>query len=175
MPRTRRLAPAFSIVAIMIVTTTPSTTWAQSISARSLGGYGAGTNFASGLGMRGSIIPFAGGFGGFMPYRMGGGSSLSFQPRAGSPAGERRSSFTLTPMSRGMSPMPGTVVTGSLGIPRLGTSDPMGKAGGSPMGNGLPSLSGSRGMGVMPPSLGYPFRQPPSLISPASTGPAMSM
>jgi hypothetical protein len=36
-------------------------------------------------------------------------------------------------------------------------------------------MSGSRGMGVMPPSFGYPFRQPPSLLSPSAAGAGMSM
>jgi hypothetical protein len=30
-------------------------------------------------------------------------------------------------------------------------------------------------MGVMPPNLGSPFRQPPSLIGPANSGAGMSM
>jgi hypothetical protein len=31
------------------------------------------------------------------------------------------------------------------------------------------------GPGVTPPSIGYPFRQPPSLLSPAAGGAGMSM
>jgi hypothetical protein len=30
-------------------------------------------------------------------------------------------------------------------------------------------------MGVMPPSIGYPFRQPPSLVTPSAPGAGMSM
>src|SRR4051812_10021480 len=46
----------------------------------SLGGYGGSmTDVGSGMGMSGPVIPYAGKFGGFMPYRMGGSSSLSFQ------------------------------------------------------------------------------------------------
>jgi hypothetical protein len=36
----------------------------------------------------------------------------------------------------------------------------------------MPSPGGSS---VMPPSIGYPFRQPPSLVSPSTTGTGMSM
>jgi hypothetical protein len=52
---------------------------------RSLGDYGAasGSSMAS-MGTGSPIIPYAGNFGGFMPYRMGAGSSLSFQSRGAS-------------------------------------------------------------------------------------------
>jgi hypothetical protein len=35
--------------------------------------------------------------------------------------------------------------------------------------------AGLGGMGVMPPSFGYPFRQPPSLVPAATPGAGMSM
>ena len=71
--------------------------------AGSLGGYGGSmTDGGSGAGMSGVAIPYAGRFGGFMPYRMGGGGSLSFQSRGTSPTGSNRTSFSLSPMSGGM-------------------------------------------------------------------------
>ncbi len=130
---------------------------------RSLGGYGgAMTDTGSGAGMGGPAIPYAGKFGGFMPYRMGGSGGLSFQTRAAPPMGSGRTPFTLSPASSGMSSMSGG----------LGTSAPFGTR--SP-GGGMQPMSGPRGMGVMPPNFGYPFRQPPSLLSPASAGAGMSM
>jgi hypothetical protein len=51
----------------------------------------------------------------------------------------------------------------------------------SPLGGGMGSGVGMRpsapgGMGVMPPRIAYPFRQPPGLLGPASgSGSGMSM
>jgi hypothetical protein len=153
-----------------------STAAAQAVSTgegRSLGGYGGSmTDTGSGMGMSGPVIPYAGRFGGFMPYRMGGSGSLSFQSRGTSPIGSGRTSFSLSPMSGGMSSMSGGMGQGLGAGPRalssFGTQGSMGLGGRDPM-------SGTRGMGVMPPSFGYPFRQPPSLLSPASSGAGMSM
>lgn len=123
----------------------------------SLGGYGGSiSSFDSGMGMGGPVIPYAGSFAGFMPYRMGGSSSLSL-PRRGAPViGAPRTSFSLAPMSRGMSPMGSS----------LGTTG---------LGGGMRSMPSAGGMGVMPPSFSYPFRQPPSLFTPTSAGAGMSM
>ena len=72
------------IVLAVLVTAGGGTARAQSSlsgGSRSLGGYGGSMPAAaSGMGMSGPVIPYAGQFGGFMPYRMGGGS-LSFQSR----------------------------------------------------------------------------------------------
>jgi hypothetical protein len=46
--------------------------------------------------------------------------------------------------------------------------------GGMGLGAMRPSGSGPGDMGVMPPSFGYPFRQPPSLLS-TSSGMSMAM
>jgi hypothetical protein len=40
---------------------------------------------------------------------------------------------------------------------------------------GMQRVPGAGGMGVMPPSIGYPFRQPPSLVGPPALGTGMSM
>jgi hypothetical protein len=40
---------------------------------------------------------------------------------------------------------------------------------------GMRRMPGVGGPRVMPPSIGYPFRQPPSLVSPSSAGMGMSM
>jgi hypothetical protein len=133
----------------------------------SLGGYGGAMTdmaSASGAGMSGPIVPYAGRFGGFMPYRMGTGGSLSFPPRGAAAMGSSRTSFSLSPMSGGMGQ--------SLGI---GSRDTLAPGGGMGPGGGLQPMSGPRSMGVMPPRFGYPFRQPPSLLGPTSSGTGMSM
>jgi hypothetical protein len=50
----------------------------------------------------------------------------------------------------------------------------MGLGAGTGLG-GMRRMPSSRGASVMPPSIGYPFRQPPSLVSPSTTGTGMSM
>lgn len=128
----------------------------------SLGGYGGSlTDAGPGMGGGGgAAIPFAGRFGGFMPYRMGGGGggglSFSAPTRGAAPAAAGRAPFGLTPMSGGM------------GGQGLGAGSRV------PSVRGMAPMSGSRGPGVMPPSFGYPFRQPPSLVAPSS-GSGMSM
>ncbi len=144
----------------------------------SLGGYGGmGEMSASGTGMSGPAIPYSGMSGGFMPTRMGGGSNLGFRPRSMTPSGVR-SSFSLSSMSEGMSAGPTGMgmgqASGSRG--RMGGSF-SGSSGGMRLGSGSRPMGGSGGMGgVMPPSIGYPFRQPQSLVpSSGSGGAGMSM
>jgi hypothetical protein len=43
------------------------------------------------------------------------------------------------------------------------------------LGGGMQRMSGAGRSGVMPPSIGYPFRQPPSLLAPSTPGMGMSM
>lgn len=118
----------------------------------SLGGYGGSmSNFDSGMGTAGPIIPYAGNYAGFMPSRMSGSSSLAFSSRGMSSVGSPRTSFRLSTMSSRMSSM-----------------------GGGPSG-GMGQMPKSSGMGVMPPSFTYPFRQPPSLFAPLVPGLGMSM
>jgi hypothetical protein len=154
---------------------TPSA-WAQGLSTpRSLGGYGATpSNSMASMSAGGPIIPYAGNFGGFMPYRMGGSSSLSFSSRATSAMGSTRTSFSLSPMTGGMTSMSGGMGQSFGARPRalwtFGSQTGMGLGGG--MRQQMPS-AGS--MSVMPPSFGYPFYQPPSLLGPSSSGTGMSM
>jgi hypothetical protein len=145
-----------------------STVRAQSAAGdgRSLGGYGGSmTATGPGMGMGGPVIPYAGTFGGFKPYRMG-SSSLSFQSRGISPMASGRTSFSLSSMSGGMRPGLGM---GSSTFAPLGSPGVMGP------GRGMSTMSGAGRMGVMPPSFGYPFREPPSLMAPASPAMGMSM
>jgi hypothetical protein len=145
--------------------------WAQSLgSFSSLGGYGAtpGNSMAS-LG-GGPIIPYAGNLGGFMPYRMGGGSSLSFQSRGASAMASTRTSFSLSPMTGGMSSMSGSMDQG-FGARTRAFGSLSSKTGLRPGGDTRQVMPGAGGMSVMPPNFGYPFYQPPSLLTPsASTG-----
>ena len=138
----------------------------SSVEGRSLGGYGGSiTETGSDMGMSGPVIPYGGMFGGFMPYRMGGGSSLSFPTRGSSTPGSGRRSFSLSPMSGGMG---GGFGAGSRMSSSFGSRTATGL-------DGMQSMPGTRRMGVMPPSFGSPFRQPPSLLSPSSGGAGMSM
>lgn len=143
---------------------------------RSLGGYGASMSADNpAMGMSGPVIPYGGNFGGFMPYRMGGGGDLSFRTRGASTLGSNRVSFSLSPMSAMGS------MTGGMGSGLGGGSRPFATAGSQgSLGLGAGMSTGGRmatmpGTGVMPPSFGYPFRQPPSLSAPAAVGMGMSM
>ncbi|HEV3165823.1 MAG TPA: hypothetical protein VGZ22_17475, partial [Isosphaeraceae bacterium] len=142
----------------------------------SLGGYGGSMSSSpSGMGMSGPVIPYAGKFGGFMPARMGGGS-LSFPSRDTSAMGTSRTSFSLSSMSGGMSSMSGGMGGGARSLSSFGSRGGMGLDGGMGLGSGMVRpMAGAKGMGVMPPSFGYPFYQPPSLLSPSSAGMGMSM
>jgi len=104
------------------------------------------------------LVPYAGGFAGFMPYRMDSGGALAFRPRPGSAMGPTRASFRLS-SSGGMAP--GRRSSLNMGL-RSGTSAS------STM---RPAPAGS---GVMPPNFGYPFRQPP-MPGATSTGTASLM
>jgi hypothetical protein len=140
---------------------------------RSLGGYGAASAGATAsMGSSSPMIPYAGSFGGFMPYRMSGGgdSGLSISTRGSSLMESPRSSFSLAPMSSGMGSgfgprtrSPGTF--SSQGLRGDGARGLMSQ----PMGGGTGTRS------VMPPNFGYPFYQPPSLLLPASSAAGMSM
>lgn len=140
----------------------------------SLGGYGAASTYASpGMGAAGSgpmIIPYGGMFEGFMPSRMGGGDSLAFRSRPSAAMGSARTSFSLAPLSGGMGRNRGASMAPALGGSGLGA--PGGMRVGGAMGRRAP---GPGGMGVMPPSFGYPFRQPPSLVPASTPGAGMSM
>jgi hypothetical protein len=123
------------------------------------------------IGASGSFVPYAGNFGGFMPYRVGGGTSLSFSSRGTSTMEPSRTSFSLTSMRGGMTSMsaangqgPGS---GSRSLSSFGLRGGMRLEG--EMRQQMPG-----GMSVMPPNFGYPFYQPPSLPAPSSSG-GMSM
>jgi hypothetical protein len=89
----------------------------------------------AGMGVGGPIIPYAGNFGGFMPYRMGGSSSLSFSSRGTSAMGSARTSFGLSPMTGGMITMPGGIGK-DLGA-RSRTLSSFGLQGGMGLGGGM--------------------------------------
>jgi hypothetical protein len=117
----------------------------------SLGGFGAASPYANPAMSvsRSMVIPYGGMFEGFMPSRMGGGGTLSFRARPTATMGSGRTSFSLSPSVGGMG---------------------QGRGGRAGMSSRI-----DRRMGVMPPSLGYPFRQPPSLVPSTSQVSGMSM
>ena len=137
-----------------------------------LGGYGAMSGAApAGMGATAPIIPYGGSLSGFMPYRMGGGG-LTFGTRNSSAIGSGRSSFRMSSLVGGM-PMS----TAAFG---RGANTPT-AAIGSLRAPGLMDLGGgmSRSMSrdeksVMPPSFGYPFYQPPSLLGTSTSFLGMS-
>lgn len=145
-----------------------------------LGGYGAmaggpgssmggGFNIVDSSGMGGSVIvPAGGGLGAAMSPSMKAGG-LSFRSRPAATMGTARPSFEL---GGAMGAMNRTA--GGMGGRRPFTLQPGNLMGGTGLG-GMRRMSGAGRMGVMPPSIGYPFRQPPSLLSPSSAGAGMSM
>jgi len=144
---------------------------------RSLSGY-SGSMTGVGTSSGGSIIPYAGSFGGFMPARMSGASPLAFQPRTRPGLGSGRAPFSLTPMPSSTSNRAGSMggMRGTSRSRSLLYGDRM-STGGSWMsrpGLGLP-MSGGPEMGVLPPSFAYPFYWPPSFSSALGLGPGMSM
>ena len=146
-----------------------------------LGGYGAmtgasgasmggGFNIVEASGMGGNVIvPAAGGLGASMSPAMRGGG-LFFRSRPSTAFYSARLSFGLDSMSGGM-----TRMVGGMGGRRPFTLQPSTLSGGMGLGSGMRRMPAAGGMGVMPPSIGYPFRQPPSLVSPSSAGAGMSM
>ena len=146
-----------------------------------LGGYGAmtgasgasmggGFNIVDPSGMGGNVIvPAAGGGGAAMSPSMRGGG-LSFQPRSATTMYSARPSFVLDSMGGGM-----TRMGGGMGGRRPFALQPSSLTGGMGLGGGMRRMPAAGGMGVMPPSIGYPFRQPPSLLIPSAAGAGMSM
>jgi len=127
----------------------------------------------AGMGTGSPIIPYAGNFGGFMPYRMGGGSSLSFQSRGASAMESTRTPFSLSPMTGGMTSMSDGMGQGFGARARVFSS--FGSQSGMGLGGGTRQVMPRTGeMSVMPPNFGYPFYQPPKLLAPSSSG-GMSM
>lgn len=146
----------------------------------SLGGYGASMGSAgSGMGGGSMIIPYGGRTEGFMPGRMGGGSSLSFQTRPSAAMSPARGSFGLAPTAGAMSGTGGGSRSGLGGMGRglgsrsamSGLSSPRTSLG---PGRGSFQLGSGGGTGVMPSRIGYPFRQPPSVL-PSAGGIGSSM
>jgi hypothetical protein len=146
-----------------------------------LGGYGAmpgssgmamggGLNAVDPSGMGGNIIvPAAGGAMPAMttPSMRGGGPS--FRPGTSAAMYAARRRFTLGSMgSMGR-------MAGGVGGRRSFTLPAGVLSEGMDLGRGMRRMRSAGGMGVMPPSLGYPFRQPPSLLTPSSTATGMSM
>jgi hypothetical protein len=126
------------------------------------------------IGASSLIIPYAGNFGGFMPYRMGGGSDLSFASRGTSTMASGRTSFSLSPMTGAMSSMQTAPGLG-LGA-RPGGLLPSGARGSMGLGGGMREPVPVTGrMSVMPPNFGYPFYQPPRMLAPSAAGAGMSM
>jgi hypothetical protein len=167
----RKRRSSVLLTALAWIWATPEAHAQNTSSVRSLGGFGATTNSPmASMGSSSPMIPYAGSFGGFMPYRMATGTSspLSFAPRASSALQSTRTSFRLSPMSSGMG------MDSGLGS---GLFAPLRSQGAMRLGGGLMNqpMEGDNKTSVMPPNFGYPFFQPPSLISPVAPTSGMSM
>ncbi len=122
-----------------------------------LGGYG-GTMSAPGVGPM--LIPYGGSSEGFLPDRVGMGAPLRFQSRPSPMISAGRKEFRIS-SSPGLS---------------LGRSRPMaGFDGGSALLGGRGRPQSRAATGVMAPRIGYPFREPPSLVGPPLGGMGPSM
>ncbi len=139
----------------------------------SLGGYGSGMPVADpSMSATAPLIPYSGTFSGFMPIRMG-SSSLAFRPRDSARIGSNRARFSLAPMASSTQPMGGGLLPRSRSL--LVRPGSMRQGGMTRIGRGRSSsLLDPPAMGVMPPSLAYPFYQPPPFPG-TYTAPGMSM
>lgn len=119
-----------------------------------------------------SYLPYGANMSGFIPYTPGPGGGLGAQPR-------------MSPVSSARPPIVGAGMGGGMGVqlgqPRsaiapLRPISAMGMGGGGLIRRApaaAPAMGGGMGGTSRPPVGGYPFRQPPSLVSPST--PAMSM
>jgi hypothetical protein len=131
---------------------------------------GGGFNIVDPSGMGGNVVvPAAGGSVTAMTPGMRGGA-LAFGPRSSTALYTARPSFSLGSMEAGM-----TRMARGMGGRRPFALPAGTRSGGIGVGSGTRRMPGTTGMGVMPPRIGYPFRQPPSLLPPSSTGAGMSM
>jgi hypothetical protein len=172
----RRQISVFPLLVIAVAALWPSSSQSQFVGPdRSLGGYGAtaGHSFSSMGGGGAMVIPYGGMTEGFMPTRMGGGASLSFKARPVEMMNPSRTSLSLTTLSGGISASSRGMERG--GSSRFSMTSPLSSRGMRSGGSSFLPAAGPGGMGVMPPNIGFPFRQPPSLMSPASGLPGISM
>ncbi len=129
-----------------------------------LGGYGAAAGMPAGsMGSGALIIPYGGQFAGFMPSRMAAGGGLAFTNRSTAAIGPNRRPFALSAMagSAGMNGGSSSLLAPSRRLD-LGSSGSM-----TGMSNEIRSS-------VAPPSLGYPFYQPPRFFAAPTAGAGMS-
>ncbi len=176
--RSRTFSSVGNVLVAAIAYFCPNSANAQSVGiGRTLGGYGAVSGLSdSGMGGGAMIIPYGGRTEGFMPGRMGGGSPLSFRPRPSVGTNSRRTSFSFSPLSGEMAG--GSRATSGGMASGIGARSSMfGSTGLRSVGPGGSSFrlgTGGGGMSVMPPSIGYPFRQPASILG-SSAGAGTSM
>jgi hypothetical protein len=123
-------------------------------------------------------VPYGGNMSGFIPYSPGPSGGLGVQPGMGSMATPAARSV----MPGAMAPSLGAVRSRLTPLAPLTSPDAtMGRSGGlglmGPGGSMVRRVPAAGGMGGMArPAVGsYPFRQPPSLVSPAAPSPGMSM
>ena len=114
------------------------------------------------------IVPFAGMSGTLLSSGPGGGAGMTFASRSISPMYAKRPSFVLDLMG-GMNR-----TAGGMAVRRPFALQPGTFTGGMAPESGMRRMPAAGGMGVMPPRIGYPFRQPPRRLAPSAAG-GMSM
>lgn len=125
-----------------------------------LGGYGAMAGAPSGTGAN-VVVPAGRGLGAGVALGMGTGG-LSFPPRRTATMEPARRPFALGAMPDMNRAGMGARRPFALTPASMGQQD-----------RAMRRTPAAPGMGVMPPSIGYPFRQPPSLVAPAVPGMSM--
>jgi hypothetical protein len=134
---------------------------------------------AQGYSSSGGYLPFGGGsFSGYVPFSGGPGGGLGVQPQIPRmpPPAATRTPLDGTSMSGGMRQDLGAL-RGTLSPLRpISPLDPGGLMGtGGSMIRRAPGGAGGMGGMARPPVGGYPFRRPPSIVTPNASSPAMSM
>jgi hypothetical protein len=169
-------------IALWLLSTGILLSWDSAVRAQSFGFASSETGFSrtpsfsySGVGSyfsgSSAYVPFSA-MGGFVPYSPGPGGGVGVQPGMRSP-GSLMQTGAMSPM--GMSPSLGAVrsqITPLTPISSRGMGTGMGSMGG--LIRRMP-VGGSMGGMARPPVGSYPFRQPPSLLGPATSASAMSM
>ena len=123
-----------------------------------------------------TYVPYSSGMGGFLPYTPGPRGGLGVQPVMRTPGAAMQSGGMEMLGSRPTLGLTGSEITPLAPI-SLGTMGSRSGGGMGSMGGRIrraPSSASMKGM-ARPPVGSYPFREPPSLLGPATAAPSMSM
>jgi hypothetical protein len=176
--------PSFSALGLYLCSICVIVSWADSSRAQSFGsGISSGASASydvpgAGPYFSGSptYVPFSSGMGGFLPYTPGLRGGLGVQPGMRNPGAPMQSGgMGMLGLRPSLGPLRGEITPLApinVGIMGSGSGGGMGSMGGLIR---RTRSNGSMGGMTRPPVGNYPFRQPPSLLGPASAAPSMSM